>query len=113
MKKRVIYLVITSLLCVLSPHETKANWFTDLWEGVTSLFKPVWGKYTEGGSTVANIEKGRQSPPVHTLWHMAHALHVPIGDLFPGGKTEEKPQRETFLPQDVARDLLPFIINKL
>ncbi len=27
------------------------NWFGDAWDAVTSLFQPVWGTYTEGGST--------------------------------------------------------------
>lgn len=27
------------------------NWFGDAWDAFTSLFQPVWGTYTEGGST--------------------------------------------------------------
>ncbi len=27
------------------------NWFTDVLDGIASLWQPVWGKYTEGGST--------------------------------------------------------------
>jgi hypothetical protein len=31
------------------------NWFGDAWEAFTSLFQPVWGTYTEGGSTNNNL----------------------------------------------------------
>jgi transcriptional regulator with XRE-family HTH domain len=30
-----------------------------------------------------NIEKGRQTPPIHVLWKMAKALNIPVGELFP------------------------------
>lgn len=28
-----------------------ASWFSDIMESIASLWQPVWGKYTEGGST--------------------------------------------------------------
>jgi PKD repeat protein len=60
MKKASLSMLLCSLLIVCNVQETQANWFTDLWDGITSLFKPVWGKYTEGGSTNAG-------PPLTTF----------------------------------------------
>lgn len=49
-------------------------------------------------SSIVNIEKGRQRPPLHTLWGIAEALDVPLEDLIP---TEE----EVKSPEEVDPDL--------
>ena len=36
-------------------------------------------------SSVANLEAGRQRPPVHVALLIAHALDVPVNDLLPSG----------------------------
>lgn len=36
-------------------------------------------------SSVANLEAGRQRPPVHVALLIAHALDVPVEDLLPSG----------------------------
>ena len=45
-------------------------------------------------TSVVNIEKGRQRPPIHTLFEIANFLNVPIEDLFPTEK--EKLQQIDF-----------------
>jgi len=42
------------------------------------------GKYLNLTRTsIVNIEKGRQRPPVHTLYELANFLNLQIGELFP------------------------------
>jgi hypothetical protein len=54
MKKVHIYIALTLLLIVSNPHTSKAGWWDDFIDAVTSIWQPVWGKYTEGGSTNKN-----------------------------------------------------------
>lgn len=49
-------------------------------------------------SSIVNIEKGRQRPPLHTLWGIAEALDASLEDLIP---TEE----EVRSPEEVDPDL--------
>lgn len=44
-----LLLILSFFLLQAAP--LKANWFTDVIEWITSPVRPVWGKYSEGGST--------------------------------------------------------------
>ena len=41
-------------------------------------------------TSVVNIEKGRQRPPIHTLFEIASFLNVPVEDLFPTVKEKQQ-----------------------
>lgn len=41
-------------------------------------------------TSVVNIEKGRQRPPIHVLFEIAGFLNVAIGDLFPVNDEKEE-----------------------
>lgn len=41
-------------------------------------------------SSVANLEAGRQRPPVHVALLIAHALTVPVDELLPSGSDLDK-----------------------
>lgn len=34
-------------------------------------------------TSIANIERGRQHPPLHVIWGIAEALEVDLGELLP------------------------------
>lgn len=40
-------------------------------------------------ASIVNIEKGRQHPPIHSLWNIAKLLNLEIADLLPSTKTEQ------------------------
>jgi len=57
-------------------------------------------------SSIVNIEKGRQRPPLHTLWEISEALEVALEDLIP---TEE----EVKSPEEVDPDLRDRIADQM
>lgn len=52
-------------------------------------------------TSIVNIEKGRQRPPVHTLYELASFLNVQITDLFP---TEDEKKQLDF-KKEMNQDL--------
>ena len=40
-------------------------------------------------ASVSSIESGRQHPPLHTLYNIAHALRVDINELLPSNNESE------------------------
>ena len=51
MKKLFLYSTLTLSLLSLNLSSAKADWWDKLCSAVSSTWQPVWGKYTEGGST--------------------------------------------------------------
>lgn len=43
----------------------------------------VAGRMQLSRASIVNIEKGRQHPPIHTIWEMAKMFEVSISDLIP------------------------------
>jgi transcriptional regulator with XRE-family HTH domain len=41
-------------------------------------------------SSIANLEAGRQRPPIHVIWLIAHALGVTVDKLLPSGAELDK-----------------------
>src|SRR5688572_1225429 len=52
-------------------------------------------------TSIVNIEKGRQRPPLHTLYDLASFLDVQITDLFP---TEDEKKQTDFM-KELNQDL--------
>jgi transcriptional regulator with XRE-family HTH domain len=52
-------------------------------------------------TSIVNIEKGRQRPPIHTLYDLASFLNIPITDLFP---TEDEKKQTNFI-KELNQDL--------
>ena len=49
MKTKSVYILLTLSLLFFNSFTSKANWFTDIIDAITSLWQPVWGKYDEPG----------------------------------------------------------------
>jgi transcriptional regulator with XRE-family HTH domain len=55
-------------------------------------------------TTITNIEKGRQHPPIHTLYTIANALTMKVADLLPELQTSPMQSIEAEkIPQDLDK----------
>lgn len=60
-------------------------------------------------TSITNIEKGRQHLPLHTLYAIANALEIPVGELLPDqNKFAEKAFLEN-IPDDLHPEELKWI----
>lgn len=57
-------------------------------------------------SSIVNIEKGRQRPPLHVIWELARALEMDLEDLLPS-------KEEVETPENVDPDLETKIAKKI
>ncbi len=61
-------------------------------------------------ASIVNIEKGRQSPPIHLLWQLSRLLKVSIIDFLPSSTSQINGEAD-FFKEKLQQNLSKGIIN--